>query len=72
MALAKQGHVHRFCIPNAILTLKEYLLDYASPQTKDLGQALIEKRLLDFPLDQQTKIKRKLGEIENGGRDIFF
>jgi 2-iminoacetate synthase len=72
MALAKQGHVNHFCIPNAILTLKEYLLDYAAPQTRALGEALIERRLLDFAVDQQEKIKSKLGEIENGGRDLFF
>jgi 2-iminoacetate synthase len=72
MEIAKLGNVHHFCIPNAILTLKEYLLDYASSETKSLGEALIEKRLLDFPQPLQEKIKRKLQEIENGARDLFF
>ena len=72
MEIAKKGDVHHFCIPNAILTLKEYLLDYASPETKSLGEGLIERRLLEFPLSRQQKIRAKLEEIDHGARDLFF
>ena len=72
MEIAKQGNVHHFCIPNAILTLKEYLLDYASPETRTLGEALIERRLQEFLPAQRDKIKAKLQEIDNGSRDLFF
>ena len=72
MDIAKKGNVHHFCIPNAILTLKEYLLDFASPETRRLGEELIEKKLLEFPQTQRDKIKARLLEIDNGERDLFF
>lgn len=72
MEIAKHGKTRHFCIPNAILTLKEYLIDYAGPETRAVGQALIETRLKDFPQAQQEKIRGRLQEIENGARDLFF
>jgi 2-iminoacetate synthase len=73
MELAKDAHIHEFCHPNAILTFKEYLLDYASEQTKKEGEALLEKELnkiVDRKIKEET-IKR-LERIEKGERDLYF
>jgi len=73
MELAKDAHIHEFCHPNAILTFKEYLLDYASEQTMKDGEALLEKELnkiVDSKIKEET-IKR-LERIEKGERDLYF
>ena len=49
MALCKSKQIQNCCHPNALMTLKEYLMDYASDDTKQLGDALIEKELLKIP-----------------------
>ena len=45
MALCKNLQIHNCCLPNALMTLKEYLVDYASPETRKIGEALIKKEL---------------------------
>ena len=72
MNIAKKGKVHQFCIPNAILTLKEYLLDHASEETRKAGEELIQKRLNDIPEKIRPAVKARLKEIENGSRDLRF
>jgi len=72
MNIAKKGKVHQFCIPNAILTFKEYLIDYASPETRDAGDKLIEKRMENVPENMRDTVRERLKEIENGGRDLYF
>ena len=73
MALAKAGEIHNTCQPNAILTFKEYLLDYASPETRRLGEEVIKKHL---PQIENPKIRslteEKLSRIERGERDLYF
>ncbi len=73
MGYAKEGEIHEFCQPNAILTFKENLLDYGTPGLIKLGEEIIRKALGEI---QDQNIKRvtvqKLKEIENGERDIFF
>jgi 2-iminoacetate synthase len=73
MALAKPGLIQKFCLPNALLTLKEYLEDYAPERVKVIGKDLIKKEsreIKDTHLKQMTL--KKLKEIENGRRDIYF
>lgn len=72
MDIAKQGKVHQFCIPNAILTMKEYLLDYASDETRQAGEKLLEERKKDVPQKLRPALEERLGRIENGERDIWF
>ena len=72
MGIAKKGKVRHFCIPNAILTFKEYLLDYASPETRTLGEALIETRMSDVPENLRLSVRERLDAIENGTRDQYF
>ena len=47
MSLCKSGQIQNCCHPNALMTLKEYLMDYASPETKAIGDKLIEKEVLN-------------------------
>ena len=73
MSLCKSGKIGLCCTPNALMTLKEYLVDYASPATRALGEALIEESLADIPLERTREITREhLKEIEEGKRDFRF
>jgi 2-iminoacetate synthase len=73
MDLAKPGLIRNFCLPNAILTFKEYLEDYASPETKAAGLTAIEKNLKDIPTEQRREeTVRRLSKIEKGDRDLYF
>ena len=55
------------------MTLKEYLMDYASPATRAAGEALIARSLADIPLERTREITRtRLQEIERGARDFRF
>lgn len=73
MSLVKSGQIANCCGPNALITLKEYLEDYASDETRRKGISLIQKELASIP---NTKIReialRRLHEIEEGGRDFRF
>lgn len=73
MHLLKSGQIANCCQPNALMTLKEYLEDYASEETKAKGQALIEKELDHILSDKVKEIaKERLIEIGNGRRDFRF
>ena len=71
MEFAEKGLINKFCTPNALLTLAEYLQDYASPKTRELGNALIEKELQKMPEDPwKERIKDNLRKISQGDRDL--
>lgn len=72
MGLAKSSFVHNFCMPNAICTLKEYLLDYASPETRQAGESVIAKVLPEIG-DEKTRefVVQALKKLENGERDQY-
>lgn len=70
MGLAKHAFIKDFCFPNAVFTFSEYLRDYASPKTKEAGQALI-KKMLDAS-SQKDKINEQLTKIKEGANDIFY
>jgi 2-iminoacetate synthase len=72
MSLAKPGFVHNFCMPNAILTFKEYLLDYASEETKKSGEISIKKHLNDLTADRRKIVEERLKWIEEGKRDVYI
>ena len=73
MEICKQQQIHNFCQPNAILTLKEYLEDYASPETKEIGYKLIDKELQSLVDDKvKTTVEEDLVKIETGTRDFRF
>ncbi|MBM7855559.1 2-iminoacetate synthase [Desulfohalotomaculum tongense] len=73
MSLAKTGEIQNVCLPNAILTFKEYLMDYASPETKAVGEEAIRKNLEDIKNPNVRKAtEERLKRIEKGERDLYF
>jgi len=73
MTLLKNGQIQNCCHPNALMTLKEYLMDYASPETKAIGETLILAELDNIPKEKVKEIARdNLVKIENGIRDFRF
>lgn len=73
MSLCKSGQIQNCCHPNALMTLKEYLEDYASPKTKKIGEDLIQKELGNIPKEKVREITvHHLQEIEKGNRDFRF
>ena len=73
MSLCKSGQIQNCCHPNALMTLKEYLVDYASEDTRKIGENLIEKELLKIPNEKVRKIAAQhIAEIENRSRDFRF
>lgn len=73
MEFSVPGFIKRFCQPNAMLTLAEYLEDYAPEETKRKGYELIEKQLIDFPDDNMKKtLIERLEEVKTGKRDLYF
>ncbi|NPU85730.1 MAG: [FeFe] hydrogenase H-cluster radical SAM maturase HydG [Syntrophaceae bacterium] len=72
MDLAKPGLIQKFCRTNAILTYKEYLQDYASPETKAVGDALIDRLLAETKSSRQREnLEKRLRKIEEGQRDLY-
>ena len=74
MEICKDKQIHNFCHPNALITLKEYLEDYASDETKKIGYELIEKELSELETTQivKDKTEKYLKKIEQGQRDFRF
>ena len=74
MEVCKQQQIHNFCHPNAIITLKEYLEDYASPETKALGEKLIKNEMSILESGEKIKhaVEEDLIKIEHGERDFRF
>ena len=85
MSLCKSGQIQNCCHPNALMTLMEYLQDYASPETKKVGLELIQKELENIPGEKIRKlteehladivkvrelVERHLKDIEEGERDF--
>lgn len=72
MSLCKSGQIQNCCHPNALMTLKEYLTDYASPETAAIGNRLIEKEVLNVPNEKARKIVlENLRLIEQDNRRDF-
>ncbi len=73
MQLVKSGQIVNCCQPNALMTLKEYLEDYAAPETKSKGEEVIKK---EFDRITNVKVKKIAGEylcqLHDGKRDFRF
>lgn len=73
MTLLKNGQIGNCCHPNALMTLKEFLMDYASEETKKIGEELIKAEINNIPKDKVREIcKENLEKIERGIRDFRF
>lgn len=74
MSLCKSGQIQNCCHPNALMTLEEYLMDYASPETKAIGDRLIDREILNVPNPKaRAVVEENLRLIrENNRRDFRF
>ena len=73
MSLCKNEQIHNCCLPNALMTLKEYLMDYAAEDTKIAGEKVIAKELEHIPNEKVRGIViERLKEIADGQRDFRF
>ena len=73
MEFSVPGFIKRYCTPNALLTLAEYLEDYAPPATKENGYKLIDKSLMEYEDEQfKSKLGERLEKVKRGARDLYF
>lgn len=73
MTLLKSGQIVNCCQPNALMTLKEYLEDYASPETKQIGEELIAREIQKVPNEKvRERAIQYLEELKEGKRDFRF
>lgn len=73
MSLLKSGQIVNCCQPNALMTLKEYLEDYAAPDTREIGEALIAKEIQNVPNEKvRERAIQYLEELKEGKRDFRF
>ena len=73
MEICKEQKIHNFCHPNAIMTLEEYLEDYASPETRKVGEELIGKELKTLGNNKlKCAVEENLDKIKHGERDFRF
>ena len=72
MSLCKSGQIQNCCHPNALMTLEEYLMDYASDETRKIGEKIIEKELLKIPNEKVRKIAAEhIADIANNNKRDF-
>jgi 2-iminoacetate synthase len=73
MDLAKPGLIQKYCLPNSLLTFKEYLLDYADKATRRQGDKVIRRHLADIPSEQLRLLTaQKMKLLGKGERDLYF
>lgn len=72
MEFSVPGFIKRYCTPNALMTLAEYLEDYATENTKEKGYALIEQKLTELDARKAAETRSRLQRIQAGERDLYF
>lgn len=72
MEFSVPGFIKRFCTPNAILTLAEYLEDYAPESTAEKGWKVIEKNMDSLNKNTQKEVRQRIVKIKEGERDLYF
>ncbi|HSL87361.1 MAG TPA: [FeFe] hydrogenase H-cluster radical SAM maturase HydG, partial [Bacteroidales bacterium] len=72
MEFSVPGFIKRFCTPNAILTLSEYICDYATEEVAEKGWKVIEKNLQKLEPAVLEKTREKIEKIKEGERDLYF
>jgi len=74
MEFAIPGFIKRFCTPNALTTLMEYLVDYASPETRAAGEKAIEAEIANLEDGRmKAQLRERLRRIRaTGERDLYF
>ncbi len=71
MDLARPGDIRHHCDPNACSTFEEYLMDYASPETKSIGEALIDSTVKEMEPEARARAERMVSEVRAGRRDVY-
>ncbi len=71
MDLAKPGEIRHHCDPNAFSTFEEYLMDYASPETKRVGEALIDRAMQEMEAEDRKRTELMVAEVRAGKRDVY-
>lgn len=72
MEFSVPGFIKRYCTPNAVLTLAEYIVDYASPELAEKGWRAIEKNMSALDENMKESVRNKLDRIRNGERDLYY
>ncbi len=72
MGLAKHGDIHKMCGPNALLSLREYLIDYADGDTRIEGERIIAESLAQMPEKLRSATEKMLARVEAGERDVYI
>ena len=72
MEFSVPGFIKRYCTPNAILTLSEYIVDYASPELAAKGWKAIEKNMTGLDEGLKDGLRKKIDRIKNGERDLYY
>lgn len=72
MSLCKSGQIQNCCHPNALMTLQEYLMDYASEHTREIGDKIMERELVKIPNEKVRKIATEhIVDIKNNNKRDF-
>ncbi len=71
MDLAKPGEIKMHCDPNGLSTFQEYLLDYATPETRAIGEELVAKTLAEMSSAARERSEKLLGKVRAGERDVY-
>jgi len=73
MEFSVPGFIKRYCTPNAILTLSEYLIDYAKPETAEKGWKIIDENIKKINDNKRkTEVLKRIEKIKKGERDLYF
>jgi 2-iminoacetate synthase len=72
MKIAKSGDIQSFCQPNALLTLEEYVKDYASEETRQVADRVIERERESMSSQARKAYEKKRAKLKEGARDLYF
>ena len=69
--MAKPGLIRHYCQPNAMSTFQEYLMDYASPETREIGEELLTGMLDRMEPKQRARAEKLMTEVKAGCHDVY-
>ncbi|MBQ0105757.1 MAG: [FeFe] hydrogenase H-cluster radical SAM maturase HydG [Armatimonadetes bacterium] len=72
MKFAKEGEIHQMCLPNALLSFREYLYDFGSEEAKAKGNKIIDKQVEELPENMKNTVKKLIANIDNGEKDQYI
>ena len=72
MELAKSGSIGKICVPNALATFKEYLMDFATDETKKVSEPFFQKEIESINGTTRTKVEEMLEQVGKGERDVYL